>query len=129
MNANLPGRDKRFGDEFFDWLTGKWCDTFAPIGPVITTADEITDPSQLTIITRLNGEEVQNSGTSKMLFNVPKLISYISEFVTLEPGDVISTGTPAGVGLAKGRFLQPGDMIECEIKGIGTLTNPVTGSY
>ena len=128
MNANIPDRTKRSNDEFFDWLTGKWFDTFAPMGPVIVTADEIPDPSQLTIIARLNGEQVQCAPTSTMIFDVPALIAYISEILTLEPGDVISTGTPAGVGLSRGRFLQAGDVIECQIEGIGTLVNPVVSA-
>jgi len=128
MHAHMPDRTKRPNDEFFDWLTGKWFDTFAPMGPVIATADEIPNPSQLTITARLNGEQVQHTATSAMIFDVPQLIAYMSEFSTLEPGDVISTGTPAGVGLARGRFLQVGDVIECQIKGIGTLVNGVVSS-
>jgi len=128
MNAHMPDRTKRPNDEFFDWLTGKWFDTFAPLGPVIVTADEIPDPSRLTIIARLNGEQVQCAPTSTMIFDVPALIAYISEILTLEPGDVISTGTPAGVGLSRGRSLQAGDVIECQIEGIGTLVNPVVSA-
>lgn len=128
LNSNRPGRRMRPRDEFFDWLTGKWFDSFAPMGPVIVTTDEIPDPSRLTIRAHLNGEEVQCAKTSAMIFAVPELIAYISEIVTLEPGDVISTGTPAGVGLSRGRFLQPGDTIVCEIEGIGALVNPIIGS-
>ena len=98
-------------------LICKGFDTFAPMGPVITTD---IDPSNLAVKARLNGEERQNSNTSDLLFNVPQLISYISDAITLLPGDVIYTGTPAGVGP-----MAPGDVVEIEIEGVGVLRNPV----
>jgi len=106
-------REMKFGCLF----AGKAFETFAPIGPVISTG---LDPSRLEIIGRLNGEVRQRGNTSDLLFSVPRLVSYLSSFMTLEPGDLIMTGTPAGVGT-----IQPGDTFEVEIEGIGTLTNHV----
>jgi len=98
-----------------------------PLGPWMVTADEIPDPTALRLITRLNGEEVQNSTTDMLIYSIPNIVSYISDFTPLEPGDVIATGTPAGVG--NGRtpklFMKAGDTIEVEISGIGTLRNTV----
>ena len=99
------------------WTRGKGCDTFAPMGPVVT--DEI-DPEDAMITTRRNGEVVQHMNTSDMYFHIPALIEFISRYITLEPGDVIATGSPAGTGR-----IFPGDVIEITIDGIGTLTNPV----
>ena len=109
------------------WMMGKTFDTFAPMGPVIVTADEIADPHNLHISLRLNGEVLQDSNTSNLIFGVGKLIAYLSSVFTLEPGDIISTGTPAGVGFARKPpvWLKPGDEVEVEIEGIGTLINPV----
>jgi 2-keto-4-pentenoate hydratase/2-oxohepta-3-ene-1,7-dioic acid hydratase in catechol pathway len=98
-------------------FAGKAFDTFAPLGPVINTE---LDPSNLSIIGRLNGDVVQNGNTSDLLFSVPYLVAYLSSFMTLEPGDVIMTGTPSGIGTIK-----PGDVFEVEIEGIGILSNPV----
>ena len=112
-------------DEWFDWLNGKWCDTFAPMGPWLVTTDEIPDPHDLTISTRVNGELKQKCSTADMIFKIPELIAYISSIVTLEPGDVISTGTIAGVGMASGVFLKPGDEIEISISSIGLLHSAV----
>jgi 2-keto-4-pentenoate hydratase/2-oxohepta-3-ene-1,7-dioic acid hydratase in catechol pathway len=103
-------------------LWGKGMDTFGPIGPYVDT--EI-DASDLRIQMRVNGETRQDSRTSDLLFDVPYLISDISRVITLEPGDVIMTGTPSGVGMATGRFLKPGDVMEAEIEGLGLLRNPV----
>lgn len=109
------------------WMIGKTFDTFAPIGPVIVTADEIEDPHNLDISLTLSGELLQNSNTRNLIFNVPRLIAYLSSVFTLEPGDIISTGTPAGVGFARKppRYLQPGDECVVRVEGIGALINPV----
>jgi 2-keto-4-pentenoate hydratase/2-oxohepta-3-ene-1,7-dioic acid hydratase in catechol pathway len=109
------------------WTMGKTFDTFAPMGPVIVTADEIADPHQLAISLTLNGELMQNSNTSNLIFGVPQLIAFLSSVMTLTPGDIISTGTPAGVGFARKppRWLLPGDEVAVEVEGIGRLVNPV----
>ena len=103
------------------WVKGKSCDTFAPIGPFIATPDEIKDPNNLNLWLKLNGEEMQNSNTSDFIFNIQQVVSYISQFMTLLPGDVISTGTPFGVGLGLNppRYLKDGDVIELGIDGLG----------
>jgi len=110
-------------DRFFDWLNGKWQDGFAPMGPWIVTKDEIPEPQRLAIFTRVNGKVEQDGNTGQMIFDVADIISYISHLCTLEPGDVIATGTPAGVGHGKNRRLKDGDVVEIEIEGIGTLKN------
>lgn len=104
------------------WVKGKSCDTFAPLGPYLTTKDEIENIDNLTLWLNLNGERVQNGHTSDLVFNIPKLVSYISEFMTLLPGDVVSTGTPFGVGLGfdPPRYLKPGDIVELGIDGLGS---------
>jgi acylpyruvate hydrolase len=109
------------------WTSGKMLDTFCPLGPVLATSDEITDPGSLQLKTILNGQTVQDACTSDMVFTVPFLISYISSLATLEPGDVILTGTPAGIGCNQHPpiFLKAGDQITIEIEGIGRLINPV----
>jgi 2-keto-4-pentenoate hydratase/2-oxohepta-3-ene-1,7-dioic acid hydratase in catechol pathway len=109
------------------WTMGKTFDTFAPIGPVIVTADEIEDPHTLPISLTLSGELMQNSNTCNLIFKVPQLIAYLSSVFTLEPGDIIATGTPAGVGFARKppRWLRPGDEVRIRIGGIGELANPV----
>ncbi len=103
------------------WVKGKSCDTFAPLGPFIATKDEIKDPHNLDLWLTLNGETMQNSNTSDFVFNIPKQISYISQFMTLLPGDIISTGTPFGVGLGLSpqRYLKAGDVVELGIEGLG----------
>lgn len=121
------GRQERNGDWFFDWLAGKWFDTFAAFGPAITTADEIEDPHNLTLSLSLNGEERQRTNTGQMTFDCYETVSFFSHLTTLEPGDIIATGTPAGVGSITGRYLQPGDVIEASIDGLGVLRNPVRG--
>lgn len=118
-------RDDREIDRFFDWLNGKWYDNSAPMGPCAVPLDDLGDLQDLRLMTRVNGETVQDESTAAMIFTVPKLIEYISQVVTLEPGDVIATGTPAGVGKARGAALQPGDVVEVEVEKIGTLRNPV----
>ncbi len=103
------------------WCKGKGCDTFAPLGPFITTKDEIKDPNNLNLWLKLNGKTMQNSNTSDFIFNVQEIVSYISRFMTLLPGDVISTGTPFGVGLGLNppKYLKPGDVVELGIDGLG----------
>ena len=103
------------------WVKGKSCDTFAPLGPYLATCDEIEDPHQLNLWLTVNGQKRQNSNTSDMIFNIPEVVSYLSEFMTLLPGDVLSTGTPEGVGLGQKppQYLQPGDVVELGIAGLG----------
>jgi len=103
------------------WVKGKSCDTYAPLGPFMTTKDEIADPHNLRLWLKLNGETLQDSNTSDFIFNIPKVVSYISEFMTLLPGDVISTGTPFGVGLGFNppKYLKAGDVMELGIDGLG----------
>ena len=103
------------------WVKGKSCDTFAPIGPFIATPDEIGNPNNLNLWLKLNGEEMQNSSTSDFIFNIQHVVSYISQFMTLLPGDIISTGTPFGVGLGltPPRYLKEGDVVELGIEGLG----------
>jgi 2,4-diketo-3-deoxy-L-fuconate hydrolase len=103
------------------WDKGKGCDTFAPLGPFIATTDEVPDCGKLNLWLKVNGETVQNSNTSDLIFDVPTLVSYISGFMTLAPGDVISTGTPSGVGcfMKPPRFLRKGDVVELGIEGLG----------
>ena len=109
------------------WLMGKTFDTFAPLGPAIVTADEIEDPQNLAISLVLSGEVMQDSNTRDMIFPVPRLIAFLSSVFTLEPGDVIATGTPPGVGFARQppRWLRPGDVVAVRVEGLGELTNPV----
>lgn len=125
FNSNIPNRLMRTNDSFFDWLSGKWFDGFAPIGPVLVTRDEIPDPQALQIGLEVNGVVMQDSTTSKMIFSVAELIAYISEYVTLEPGDMIATGTPEGIGASRGQFLNPGDVVRGWISGMGCLENRV----
>ena len=103
------------------WVKGKSCDTFAPLGPFIATADEISDPNNLELWLELNGKRVQHSSTSDFIFNIAEVVSYISQFMTLLPGDVISTGTPSGVGLGFDPpvYLKPGDHMRLGIEGLG----------
>jgi len=109
------------------WMIGKTFDTFAPIGPCIVTADEIADPHNLRISLKLSGETMQDSNTSNLIFKLPRLIAHLSSVFTLEPGDIIATGTPAGVGFARKppRWLKAGDEVTVSIEGIGDLYNPV----
>ena len=103
------------------WVKGKSCDSFAPIGPFIATADEIENPNNLNLWLKVNGEEMQNSNTSDFIFNIEEVVSYISQFMTLIPGDIISTGTPFGVGLGLNppKYLKEGDIVELGIEGLG----------
>jgi acylpyruvate hydrolase len=109
------------------WVIGKTCDTFCPIGPVLVTADEIPDPQALHLRTIISGEIMQQGFTGDMIFPVVNLIADMSQVMTLEPGDIIATGTPPGVGFARKppRWLRPGDLVRIEIEGIGALENPV----
>ena len=126
---DVTARDLQFGTS--QWTLGKAIDTFAPVGPVLTTADEIPDPQSLDLTTRLNGEIVQQSSTDAMIFSVAQIIAALSAVMTLEPGDIISTGTPSGVGWKRvpPRFLTLGDVVEVEISGIGILRNEVVNGY
>lgn len=128
------GNDVSARDWQKQWGGGQFCrgktfDTFAPLGPHIVTTDEIPDPSQLTLTTRLNGQVMQTSPTSDMIFDVPTLIEFLSQSTTLEAGTIIFTGTPHGVGTARKPpvYMKSGDRVEIEISGIGTLSNPVEG--
>ncbi len=128
MNSNdVSSRDLQFS-EGGQWTRSKSLDTFAPTGPYLVTKDEIADPQDLSIRCVLNGEVMQDGSTSKMVFTVAELVSFLSRGMTLEPGDVIMTGTPPGVGMARDPkvFLKEGDEVTVEIEGLGTLTNPVT---
>ncbi|MAG56398.1 MAG: fumarylacetoacetate hydrolase [Planctomycetes bacterium] len=127
MNFNdVSARDFQFKDG--QWQRGKSCDTFAPMGTYIATKDEIPDPHSLRIRLRLNGETLQDSNTNQLIFGIPQLVSFLSQTITLEPGDVIATGTPPGVGFARKPpiYIQDGDRMEVEIDGLGILENPVT---
>lgn len=121
---DVSARDLQKSDG--QWVKGKALDTYAPLGPCVVTRDEL-DASDLALRTRVNGELRQDSRTSDLIFKVPQLIAYLSRLMTLEPGDIIATGTPSGVGGAMNppRFLQPGDVVECEVEGIGALRNEV----
>ena len=121
---DVSARDAQFGDG--QWFRGKSYDTFCPVGPRIVPRDEL-DPSDLRIVQRLNGEPLQDSRTSVLIFGIPELIAYASNVLTLEPGDLILTGTPAGVGVFRDPkvSLAPGDVVEIEVEGIGVLRNEV----
>jgi 2-keto-4-pentenoate hydratase/2-oxohepta-3-ene-1,7-dioic acid hydratase in catechol pathway len=128
MNGNdVSARDWQLEKPGKQWLLGKTPDTFAPTGPYMVTADEVADTHKLPIRLRLNGQVMQDSSTAELIFGVEQLIEHISKLVTLEPGDLIFTGTPPGVGMARNPpvFLKPGDHVEVEIGGLGTLSNPV----
>jgi 2-keto-4-pentenoate hydratase/2-oxohepta-3-ene-1,7-dioic acid hydratase in catechol pathway len=119
------GRTNRPWDEFYDWLIGKWADGFCPMGPYLATSDEIDDVQNLVMELKVNGVTRQKAGTGQMIYSVADVVSFLSHIMTLEPGDVILTGTPAGVAVATGNFLKPGDKIECSIDRLGTLTNTI----
>ncbi len=120
-----PERKKREKDSFFDWLHGKWHDSFCPMGPCVTSADAISDPQGLEMRLLLNDQVRQNALTRQQIFPVAAVIEFVSAMVTLEPGDIISTGTPAGVGNTTGTYVKAGDVLHASIAGIGTLTSPV----
>jgi 2,4-didehydro-3-deoxy-L-rhamnonate hydrolase len=122
---DVSARDVQMGDG--QWTRGKSFDSFCPIGPELVAADRIADPQALGIRCLVNGEALQDSSTAEMVFSVAEVIAFASEAITLEPGDLIATGTPAGVGFARTPpvFLRDGDEVTVEIDGIGSLTNPV----
>ncbi len=122
---DVSARRWQFADK--QWVRGKSCDTFCPTGPWLTTRDSVPDPHALYIRMRVNGNTVQNSNTSNLIFRIPTLIEFISEAITLEPGDIIATGTPDGVGVFRRPpvFLKPGDVMEVDIEGLGVLRNEV----
>jgi 2-keto-4-pentenoate hydratase/2-oxohepta-3-ene-1,7-dioic acid hydratase in catechol pathway len=123
---DVSARKWQFADK--QWTRGKSLDTFCPTGPWLITRDEVPDPHKLRVTGRVNGEVFQDSTTEKLIFGVPRLVSFISEAITLEPGDIIATGTPSGVGVFRKPpvFLKAGDIAEVEIEKVGTLRNPVT---
>ncbi|MEO8573332.1 MAG: fumarylacetoacetate hydrolase family protein [Pyrinomonadaceae bacterium] len=122
---DVSARDMQFADG--QWQRGKSCDTFAPFGEFVATKDEIADPHSLRIQFRLNGDTMQDSNTNQLIFKIPELVEYLSRSITLEPGDVIATGTPPGVGFARKPpvFLKNGDVCEVEVEGLGILINSV----
>jgi 2-keto-4-pentenoate hydratase/2-oxohepta-3-ene-1,7-dioic acid hydratase in catechol pathway len=122
---DVSARDFQFADG--QWQRGKSCDTFAPMGPKIVTTDVVPNPHKLSIKLTLNGRTMQDSNTDQLIFGVPELIEFLSQTITLEPGDVIATGTPPGVGFARKPpvFLHPGDEMEVDIEGVGKLNTPV----
>lgn len=127
MNANdVSSRDLQFS-EGGQWTRSKSIDTFAPIGPYLVTKDEIEDPQNLSVKCTLNGQVMQDGNTEKMIFSVAEIVAFLSTGMTLEPGDIILTGTPPGVGVARDPqvFLKDGDEVSIEIEGLGSLTNPV----
>jgi 2-keto-4-pentenoate hydratase/2-oxohepta-3-ene-1,7-dioic acid hydratase in catechol pathway len=125
---DVSARDLQFADG--QWTRGKSPDTFCPVGPALVSRDDIPDPQTLPIRAILNGETVQESTTANMIFGVADVIAYVTRTITLEPGDLIATGTPAGVGAFRDPplFMKPGDEITIEIDGIGSLTNPVVAA-
>jgi 2-keto-4-pentenoate hydratase/2-oxohepta-3-ene-1,7-dioic acid hydratase in catechol pathway len=128
VGHDVSARDWQFKGAEKQWIIGKTFDTFAPTGPVVVTADELTDPHDLKIQLRLNGQTMQNSSTKEFIFGVPALLAYLSQVMTLEPGDLIFTGTPPGVGIARKPtpvLLKPGDVVEVEVEKIGVLRNPI----
>ena len=128
VGHDVSARDWQFRGEEKQWMLGKDFDTFAPVGPVIVTRDEGLDPHNLQIQLRLNGATMQNSNTKEFIFGVPAMLAFITQVYTLEPGDLIFTGTPPGVGISRKPtpvLLKAGDVVEVEIAGIGILRNPV----
>ena len=127
VGHDVSARDFQLEKPGGQWLLGKTFDTFAPLGPDIVTPDEVDDPHNLGIRCILNGETVQDSNTEQLIFKIDQLIAYLSRVVTLQPGDLIFTGTPPGVGMARDPqlWLQAGDTVVCEVDGIGRLENPV----
>jgi 2-keto-4-pentenoate hydratase/2-oxohepta-3-ene-1,7-dioic acid hydratase in catechol pathway len=123
---DISARDLQFADG--QWTRGKSPDTFCPVGPRLVPREEIDDPQALAVRCIVNGEALQDSSTEQMIFSVAEIIAYASQVITLEPGDLIATGTPAGVGVFRDPkvLLQDGDEVSVEIEGLGTLTNPIT---
>jgi 2-keto-4-pentenoate hydratase/2-oxohepta-3-ene-1,7-dioic acid hydratase in catechol pathway len=124
---DVSARDYQIRRGGSQWMVGKTFDTFAPLGPALVTPDELPDPHHLRIQCRVNGVTMQDSNTEQMIFNIPQTIAYLSRIMTLEAGDVVFTGTPPGVGMARKPpvFLKDGDVVEIEVEGIGVLRNPV----
>jgi 2-keto-4-pentenoate hydratase/2-oxohepta-3-ene-1,7-dioic acid hydratase in catechol pathway len=122
---DVSARDLQFLTS--QWMAGKAIDTFAPCGPSLVTLDEIEDLQALALRTRINGEVVQEGTTADQIFNVAEAIAWLSRTMTLRPGDIIATGTPAGVGASKGLFLKGGDTVEVEVESLGAVSNPVRG--
>jgi 2-keto-4-pentenoate hydratase/2-oxohepta-3-ene-1,7-dioic acid hydratase in catechol pathway len=120
---DVSARDLQLQNQL--WTSGKAIDTFAPCGPALVTLDEIPDIQDLAVCARINAELLQEGTTREQIFGVAEAVAWLSRTMTLLPGDIIATGTPAGVGASKGRFLRPGDIVEIELDGLGTLTNPV----
>ena len=127
IGHDVSARDWQLKKDQKQWMVGKTFDTFAPTGPHLVTADEVPDPHALAIRLRLNGQTMQDSNTKQMIFNVGTVLVYLAQVMTLEPGDLIFTGTPPGVGIARKPpvYLKPGDVVEVEIEGLGVLRNPV----
>jgi 2-keto-4-pentenoate hydratase/2-oxohepta-3-ene-1,7-dioic acid hydratase in catechol pathway len=127
VGHDVSARDWQLHKPAKQWMAGKTFDTFAPTGPELVTPEEVADPHALGIRLRLNGQTMQDSTTAQLIFRIERLIAYLSQIMTLEPGDLIFTGTPPGVGMARKPpvWLQPGDVVEVEIDGLGTLRNPV----
>lgn len=124
----LESREPSHWDSFFDWLMGKWPDGFAPLGPWLVTADEVSDPQNLELRLSVNGTLRQSSSTAAMIFSIAELISFASDFMTLEPGDLLATGTPSGVGSASGTYLRAGDVMVGEIDQIGQIRTEVVAN-
>ncbi len=122
---DVSARDLQFSDG--QWVRGESLDTFCPVGPHLVSADDMPDPQALAIRALVNGDVLQDSNTSNMIFSVAEIVAHVSQAITLEPGDLIATGTPAGVGAFRDPqiWLEPGDEVTIEIEGIGALTNPV----
>jgi 2-keto-4-pentenoate hydratase/2-oxohepta-3-ene-1,7-dioic acid hydratase in catechol pathway len=127
VGHDVSARDWQLKKDGKQWMAGKTFDTFAPVGPVLVTADEVNDPRNLGIRLRLNGKTMQDSNTTQLVFGVGELVAYLSQVFTLEPGDLVFTGTPPGVGFARKPpvFLKGGDTVEVEIDGLGVLRNEV----
>lgn len=123
VGQDISERGTQFASKPPHFDLGKSFDTFGPIGPCVVSPDQLEDPSNLLLTCDLNGERRQTTQTNDLIFDIPKLVSYISSICTFEPGDLIFTGTPSGVGFMTGTFLQPGDVLVTEIEGLGTLTN------
>jgi 2-keto-4-pentenoate hydratase/2-oxohepta-3-ene-1,7-dioic acid hydratase in catechol pathway len=127
VGHDVSARDWQLKKDGKQWMAGKTFDTFAPIGPLLVTADEVKDPHNLAIRLRLNGQTMQDSNTKQMVFSAGELLAYLSKIFTLYPGDLVFTGTPPGVGFVRKPpvFLKGGDVVEVEIEGLGVLRNPV----
>jgi 2-keto-4-pentenoate hydratase/2-oxohepta-3-ene-1,7-dioic acid hydratase in catechol pathway len=127
VGHDVSARDWQLEKDGKQWMVGKTFDTFAPVGPTLVTRDEVPDPHALGIRLRLNGKTMQDSSTAQMVFSVAQLVAYVSVVFTLEPGDLIFTGTPPGIGHALNPpvYLKPGDAVEAEVDTLGVLRNPV----